>query len=138
MLHLTKLAVGVRDLEHLRALQAERALVDPPLRHRTRHFPRLAAEVTAGGSIFWVIGGVLAARQRVLEIRRDSWDDDSGCAGLLLDPVLVPIHARPVKPFQCWRYLQPAAEPGDLSAAAPEAGPGGLPPRLRRELRDLC
>ena len=49
MLHLTKLAVGVRDIEHLRALQTDRAWVNPPLRHRTRNSPRRRADVLDGG-----------------------------------------------------------------------------------------
>ena len=40
MLHLTKLAVGVRDIAHLRTLQAARHTETPPLRHFTRSFPR--------------------------------------------------------------------------------------------------
>ena len=51
MLHLTKLAVGVRDLEHLRELQAQRAEHNPPRRHRTRSFPRRREEVIIGGSM---------------------------------------------------------------------------------------
>src|SRR5690349_20574684 len=85
MLHLTKLAVGVRDAGHLRSLQAERASQAPPLRHRTRNFPRLAAEITSNGSIYWVIGGFLLVRQRVVDITEDRWDDGSGCAVLVRD-----------------------------------------------------
>lgn len=51
MLHLTKLAVGVRDIDHLHELQEERAIRNPPLRHRTRNFPRRHQEVIDGGSI---------------------------------------------------------------------------------------
>ncbi|HSU04813.1 MAG TPA: DUF1489 family protein, partial [Acetobacteraceae bacterium] len=79
MLHLTKLAVGVRDLEHLRTLQADRTERDPPLRHRTRSFPRRAAELTDGGSLYWVIGGFMLVRQRILEIAPDCWSDGSAC-----------------------------------------------------------
>ena len=94
MLHLTKLAVGVRDVAHLRDLQAERAERNPPLRHRTRNFPRRAAEVVDGGSIYWVISGSLLARQRILDVIHDQWDDGSACAGLLLHPKLVPLAGR--------------------------------------------
>ena len=86
MLHLTKLAVGVRDIAHLRELQAERAVRNPPLRHRTRNFPRRAVEVIDGGSIYWVISGSMLARQRILDVIHDTWDDGSACAGLVLDP----------------------------------------------------
>jgi len=138
MLHLMKLAVGVRDVEHLRALQAERVAHTPPLCHRTRNFPRRAAEVTDGGSIYWVIGGFLGVRQAVLDIVEDHWEDGSACAALLLDPTLVLLDGRPVKPFQGWRYLGPAEAPSDLAAAAPTRGEAALPPALRQELRALC
>jgi hypothetical protein len=138
MLHLMKLAVGVRDLDHLRGLQAERAARTPPLRHRTRNFPRRAAEVIDGGSIYWVISGFLGARQPILDIVEDQWEDGSACAALILDPDLVALAGRTMKPFQGWRYLAPADAPPDLLALAPAAGEAVLPAGLRRELRALC
>jgi len=140
VLHLIKLAVGVKDVGHLRELQARRATLDPPLRHQTRMLPRRGAEIAgaAGGSIYWVIAGFVQVRQRILEIREESWDDGSACAGLVLDPALVPVAARPVKPFQGWRYLAADAAPEDVRAGAAGArGVEALPPRLRQELRAL-
>ncbi len=138
MLHLTKLAVGVRDIDHLQALQAERLATDPPLRHRTRNFPRRSQEIIEGGSMYWVISGTLLARQRILDIIEDRWDDGAACTGLILDPVLVPLVGRPTKPFQGWRYLAPADAPDDMLQGAPALGEAALPPALRRELRALC
>ncbi len=135
ILHLVKLAVGVRDLAHLRAIQAERAAV-APLRHRTRNRPRRAAEIVGGGSIFWVIGGALRARQRIGGIVEDRWEDGSKCAGLLLDPHLVAVRGRLMRPFQGWRYLAPSEAPEDLDASA--AIEAALPEDLRRELMELC
>lgn len=138
MLHLTKLAVGVRDIDHIRALQAERARTSPPLRHRTRNAPRRKEEVLAGGSIYWVIGGATIARQRILDIVDDQREDNSACTGLILDPEIVPVIGRPTKPFQGWRYLQPADAPPDLPAMGAADGLDALPNALRRELRALC
>jgi hypothetical protein len=138
MLHLTKLAVGVRDIAHLRELQADRAVSNPPLRHRTRNFPRRAAEVIDGGSIYWVIGGSMLARQRILDVIRDQWDDGSACAGLVLHPRLVPLAGRPTKPFQGWRYLAAPDAPLDLIALPRASGEAALPAGLRRELQALC
>jgi hypothetical protein len=138
MLHLTKLAVGARDIGHLRAFQAERAAREPPLRHRTRNFPRRAAEITDGGSMYWVIAGALIVRQRILDITEERWDDGSACTGLVLDPALVPISARLVKPFQGWRYLAAVDAPPDLTATPDAEGEASLPPALRRDLRALC
>lgn len=138
MLHLTKLAVGVRDIDHLRDLQAQRLVADPPLRHRTRNFPRRRDAVLQGGSMYWVISGTMLVRQRIVDIIEDHWDDGAACAGLLLDPELVPLVGRPTKPFQGWRYLAADDAPADLPDLLPALGEAALPPALRRELRALC
>jgi hypothetical protein len=138
MLHMTKLAVGVRDIEHLREWQTERALTNPPLRHRTRNFPRRSAEIVAGGSMYWVINGTMLVRQRILDIIEDRRDDNSACTGLVLDPHLVPLEGRPTKPFQGWRYLQAEDAPADLVIGPRARGEAALPPALRQELRALC
>jgi hypothetical protein len=137
MLHMTKLAVGIRDVAHLRAVQAERARANPPLRHHTRNFPRRIAEIIEGGSMYWVIAGAIVVRQRILDIVEDQWDDGTSCAGLVLQPRLVPVVARPTKPFQGWRYLAADAAPADLTKANRIEGEAALPPALRRDLRAL-
>ena len=135
MLHLMKLAVGVRDPAHLRALQFERSERDPPLQHRTRQMPRLAAEIASGGSMYWVIGGSMLVRQHIVGIEAALRDDGHPCAALLLHPDVVPVAGRPVKAFQGWRYLRPEDAPPDLTAGSPEAD---LPYGLAQKLRELC
>ena len=138
MLHLTKLAVGVRDIEHLRVLQMERAERNPPLRHRTRSFPRRHHEVIDGGSMYWVINGNMLVRQRIVDIIEDRRDDGSACTGLVLHPKLVPLSGRPTKPFQGWRYMRPDEAPRDLILGKRARGVDALPQSLRRELQVLC
>jgi hypothetical protein len=137
MLHLIKLSVGPKDVAQLAAIQARRAQEDPPLRHRTRMFPRRATEILAGGSIYWVVSGWVQVRQRILDIREEQWEDGSSCAGLVLDPTLVPVAARPQKPFQGWRYLAADAAPPDVRAGQAAKGLDALPAKLRDELRAL-
>jgi hypothetical protein len=138
MLHIAKLAVGVRDVDHIRDLQADRMRNNPPLRHRTRNFPRRGDEVLNGGSLYWVIGGSMLARQRILDIVEDTRDDQTKCASFILDPDVVPLIGRPTRPFQGWRYLQADAAPADLDASELAMGEDALPALLRRELRALC
>jgi hypothetical protein len=138
MLHLTKLAVGVRDTDHLHELQAERMLDHAPLRHRTRNFPRRRTDVLDGGSMYWVISGTMMARQRIVDIIEDRRDDLTPCTSLILDPELVPLVGRPTRPFQGWRYLDPDGAPPDMPACNAIAGLDGLPTSLRQELRALC
>ncbi len=135
MLHLMKLAVGVRDPAHLRALQADRLAHDPPVRHQTRQMPRRADEITDGGSLYWVIAGSMLVRQRVLEIVAARREDGSACARLILDLTLVPVASRPVRAFQGWRYLPADAAPPDLAEGSDEAA---LPHALAQKLRELC
>ncbi len=139
MLHMVKLCVGVKEVAELAAWQAERARAAPPLRHLTRMMPKRVAELTDGGSLYWVIGGFVRVRQRILDVREDVYDDGTACCGLVLHRDLVPVELRPQKPFQGWRYLDPAAAPPDLpKGCVPATGLEKLPPALRRELAALC
>lgn len=138
MIHLIKLAVGIRDVSHLREIQKHRATTNPPLRHQTRNAPRRVADILNGGSIYWVIKGFLAARQRIVDIRPDSWDDGTMCCALVLHPKLVPVVGRAVKPFQGWRYLEPSDAPDDVATRRPRTGDDALPEALLHELRHLC
>ncbi len=134
-LHLIKLCVGVRDVAHLAVLQHQRVGRDPPLRHLTRSTPRRAGEILDGGSLYWVIGGILSVRQRVTDITEDRVADGTRYAVLVLDPVLVPVEGRRTKPFQGWRYLSAADAPPDIVAGFE---PDGMPAALRQQLRDLA
>jgi hypothetical protein len=136
MLHLLKLSVGVRDVAHLSALQRERAETDPPLRHRTRQMPKRAAEIVDGGSIFWVIGGMIQCRQRILDITPDQRADGTPCVALILDPGIALVHLRSVRPFQGWRYLNPDGAPLDIPEGA--GSEAQLPTALRLALVELC
>lgn len=142
MLNLMKLAVGVRDIAHLGELQAARAAILPPLRHRTRSFPRRAAEILEGGSMYWVIAGAMVVRQPILDIIEDRRDDGTACTGIVLEPRLVPVEGRLMKPFQGWRYLSAQDAPADIVtdvAVGPKPRGGQtLPPELIRALRELC
>lgn len=139
--HLIKLCVGIENVRHLAAVQAERARRNgesglPPLpRHITRNTPKRAAELVEDGSIFWVIRRVVRVRQRIRAC--ESFTDPEGrpaCA-LVLDPALVRVEPRPWRAFQGWRYLAADAAPPDLVGAA--AGVGDLPPEMAAELRSL-
>jgi hypothetical protein len=138
MLHMIKLAVGATDVENLRIWQQQRAREAPPLRHLTRQIPRRAAEVVAGGSLYWVVQGAVLVRQRILDIADDRREDGSACAALVLDTTLVPVEARPTRAFQGWRYLAPEAAPPDLANLRPADGEAALPEPMRRALRALA
>ena len=135
-LHLIKLAVGVDDLSNLKALQTERRQSQPDgkLRHFTRHMPRRGNEILDGGSIYWVVRGFVAVRQRIVALEEaDGRRKDKRCA-LVLDPKLVATELQPRRPHQGWRYLTSDQAPKDLAGKSAKAR---LPPRLAAELREL-
>ena len=130
-LHLIKLAVGARTPDDIRAYQAASRQT---LRHSTRNFPRRAAEILDGGSIYWVVDRVVSVRQRITDIvQGDRAQGSKGC-DLMLDPRLVRVRGRFVKPFQGWRYLAAVDAPEDEQAGE---GTADLPAALRRDLARL-
>ncbi|MCR0983500.1 DUF1489 family protein [Roseomonas populi] len=139
MLHLIKLAVGPKDVAQMERGQALRASGPEGLRHVTRMAPKRAAEILeAGGSLYWVVAGVLRVRQRILAIEPVKRADGAAATALVLQPGLVPVLPRPMKPFQGWRYLEAADAPLDLAeGAAGVEGIESLPPKMRQALAEL-
>ena len=86
--------------------------------HRTRMVPKRAAELIDGGSLYWVIRGEIACRQRIRDVRPFRDKDGVGRCGLVLDPKVVLVEPRPFRAFQGWRYLAAKDAPRDLEKAA--------------------
>ena len=97
--------------------------------------PTRGAEVTHGGSLYWVIKGNVQCRQLITEIRPFIDDEGIGRCRLMPDPQVVRTDWQPRRAFQGWRYLKPSDAPPDLGKG--KAGLVEMPPKLRRELADL-
>jgi hypothetical protein len=140
-LHLIKLCVGadsIRDLEEwIEERLAEKRRRKQPVEHvhTTRMVPTRATELLDGGSLYWVIRGEIACRQRLLDIRPFVDKEGVRRCRLVLEPKVVPVVPRPRGPFQGWRYLPAKEAPADLARGG--KGLAKLPEELRRELRDL-
>jgi hypothetical protein len=140
-LHLIKLCVGcdsIKDLQDwIRAKLKEKKKRGqrPEHIHTTRMMPKRGDELTAGGSLFWVIRGEVLCRERILDLRAIVDKDGIGRCELVLDGKVVPTDPRPCRAFQGWRYLAVKDAPKDLERAA--SGAPHMPEALRRELRGL-
>jgi hypothetical protein len=140
-LNLIKLCVGcdsVQELEDwieekLREKKKRKAAAEHI--HTTRMVPKRAEEITAGGSLYWVIRGQIMCRERILAIRPFRDGDGIGRCGIVMDGKVVLVQPRPYRAFQGWRYLTAKDSPRDLDRAAP--GAASMPETLRRELREL-
>lgn len=133
-IHLLKLCVGIDSVEHLAEAQERRIAEMGRLVHRTRHFPRRAARILDGGSIYWVIRRFVQVRQRIIGLERTHDENGSYCL-IVRDPELVLTEVQRRRPHQGWRYLDPRDAPADLSPLEP--GAEAPPPEMAAELRAL-
>lgn len=134
-LHLLKLCVGVERPEQLREWHIQRLAAGEELRHTTRMWPRRAAELLDGGSLYWVMKGAIQARQRIERLDEVIGADGIRRCKIVLHQDLIRVSSVPKRAFQGWRYLDGADAPRDL-------GPVGgieddLPDQLRNALEEI-
>jgi hypothetical protein len=140
-LNILKLCVGCESVEDLEEWIAEkleqRRRAGEPVEHwhTTRMVPTRAAEITDGGSLYWVIKGSVQCRQRLVEVRPFVDDEGLSRCRLMLDPVVVRTEWQPRRAFQGWRYLKQNEAPADLGKG--RKGIAEMPPKLRQELAEL-
>jgi len=142
-LHLIKLCVGCDSIEDLAAWQAQRLRQQrkagerkPKLFHRTFQTPKRRAELLDGGSLYWVIKGLVQVRQPLLDLAEGTREDGTPCCLLILKSELLAVRPLPRRPFQGWRYLPAEEAPPDLKEGA-AAGMATMPPRLKKQLAEL-
>jgi hypothetical protein len=140
-LHLVKLCVGAQSIDDLASWQAQhrrrkmkngRACVY----HTTFQRPKRDAELLDGGSLYWVIKGVILIRQPLVGIDEGTKDDGSPCCRLWLDPAIISVRPTPRRAFQGWRYLDAADAPPDIK---PGSGDdiAAMPAKMRKDLAAL-
>ena len=140
-LHLVKLCVGaelIADLEDWIARRvAERARRGETPRHAhvTRMAPKRAAELIDGGSLYWVIKGQLAARQRLLEVEPFVDADGVRRCRLWLDPEVTPVSAAADAAVSGLALFR--AEGRAAGSRRRGRGAGAMPEELRRALGEL-
>lgn len=137
MIHLLKLCVGADSVEDLADWQRSQAARWPRGRaiHVTRMWPRREAEVLAGGSLYWVIKGLVSCRQRILHLEAVKEGDGVTRCAIHLEATIHRTAAAARRPFQGWRYLPPTEAPPDLAPGRERDDP--LPPDLARALADF-
>jgi len=142
-LHLIKLCVGAASIEDLADWQTERMAEqkragERPLPfHTTFQSPKRQAELLDGGSLYWVIKGIVSVRQKLVAIEDGHKTDGTPCCLLVLDPKLVAVRPVPRRAFQGWRYLPGEDAPDDLKPGRQD-GIAAMPSGMRKALADLC
>ena len=139
-LHLKKLSVGSGSVDTLAAWHREVLERDGRIMHVTRAFPKRAADILPGGSIYWVIKGKMVARNLIAGFDEVEREDGGTSCGIVLVPGLVKVIAKRHRPFQGWRYLEEADAPPDLPGQGADGSQDGgevMPQKMAEELRDL-
>lgn len=140
VLHLIKLAVGVDDLAHMKQVQSARRKQrrqGPRTPHwvYTRNTPRRAEELLQGGSLYWVIRGVIRCRQELVGFEEDFDKEEAHkYCRIKLKRTIIPTAPRACRAFQGWRYYSPDDAPPDLSHGDTA---GDLPKEMADELKRL-
>lgn len=140
-LNLVKLCVGATSIDDLADWQRtnrRRKTRDgkPCVYHPTHQSPKRRTELLDGGSLYWVIRGIILVRQKLVGLEDGKKDDGTPCCDLLLAPELFTVRPTPRRAFQGWRYLEADDAPPDL-----KAGKGNqiaaMPAEMRKKLADL-
>jgi len=120
MIHLIKLSVGTTSVEGLAAyraalLQSGMGRPDGLAWHRTRMMPKRREELLSGGSIYWVFGGKIQCRQRIVDLEVGVDSEGRSFCDIVMDQELITTVPQPKRPFQGWRYLKVEDAPKDIS-----------------------
>ncbi len=133
-LNLIKLCVGVSEIEELRSWVKDCKAGRDTLDHVTRMFPRRKPEIVPGGSLYWVIRGLILCRQPIAALDPVKGSDGIERCRIVFKPQIIPVRPAPRRAFQGWRYLEAADAPPDLPK---RAGSEGLSEKMKRELAEL-
>ena len=133
-LNLLKLCVGVSEIEELDSWVKDCRQGRGTLDHVTRMFPKRKDEILPGGSLFWVMRGMILCRQPIAALEEVTGSDGIVRCRILFKPQVIPVRPVPKRAFQGWRYLEEADSPPDLPKSAKV---DGMPEKMRRELGDL-
>jgi hypothetical protein len=130
-LHLIKLCVGVSEVSELRQWVKDARKGLDTLDHTTRMFPTRRDEILKGGSLFWVIRGMILCRQPIADLVAVTGQDGIGRCRIDFKPKIILVRPTPRRAFQGWRYLKAEDAPADLKSGDV---PGDMSEAMRREL----
>lgn len=133
-LHILKLCVGVSEIEELESWVKDCRAGRDTLDHVTRMFPKRREEIVPGGSLYWVIRGLILCRQPIAALEEVTGADGIARCRIVFKPQIVPVRPSPRRAFQGWRYLEDMDAPPDLPKSAKAQG---LSEKMRRELGEL-
>ena len=89
----------------------------------------------AGGSLYWVIKGLILCRQRILRLEEARGQDGILRCAIMLDRAVTLTESIPRRPFQGWRYMAATDAPCDLTKG--RAREDTIPADMARALAEM-
>jgi hypothetical protein len=133
-LHMLKLCVGVSEIEELESWVKDCRAGRDTLDHTTRMFPKRRDEILKGGSLYWVIRGMILCRLPIADLEAVTGADGIERCRIVFEQKIIPVRPAPRRAFQGWRYLEEADAPPDLPKTARAEG---MSEKMRRDLAEL-
>lgn len=133
-LHLIKLCVGVETMNDLVAWSKQCVKRRGVQDHVTRMFPTRKDEIINGGSLYWVIRGVITCRQEIADLQQVTGRDGISRCRIVFKPKIIAVRPAPRRAFQGWRYLTAEDAPPDLKKGQAAAD---MEEKMRRDLAAL-
>lgn len=139
-MHLQKLSVGSESVDTLKDWQKvvvrrrKAKGLSAHHQHVTRMFPKQKDALLNGGSIYWIIKGVIQCRNQIVALEEVQTADGRKACSILMEPNIILTEPMPRRPFQGWRYLKAEDAPKDLHMPS---GAQALPASLRNRLIDI-
>jgi hypothetical protein len=132
--HIVKLCVGVSEVEELESWIEDARAGRDELSHTTRMFPKRKDEIVPGGSLYWVVRGMILCRQPIAGLVPVTDAEGIERCRIEFEPKIVLVRPTPRRAFQGWRYLEAADAPPDLPRSARAEG---MSEKMRRDLAEL-
>lgn len=140
--NIVKLAVGIQSVEELALIQ-RRFLSQPGIDsnrgfyHSTKLMPKKHEAIVKSGSLYWVIKGVICARQKILSITKQEDPDGIKRCKIFLDNSIIKTAPVRKKPFQGWRYLKKNRTPADITDPVTTTFDDDIPLKVQQQLLEV-
>ena len=140
--NIVKLAVGVKSVEELALIQRRflsqgGSHENKGFYHSTKLMPKKHESIVKSGSLYWVIKGVICARQKIVAITKNEDPDGIKRCKIFLDDTIIKTTPMRKKPFQGWRYLKKHRTPADIANPTTGTFEDDIPLEVQQQLLDV-
>ena len=140
--NIVKLAVGVKSVEELALIQRQFLSqggihASDGFYHSTKLMPKKHEAIVKSGSLYWVIKGVICARQKIVAITKDEDLDGIKRCKIFLDDTIIKTTPMRKKPFQGWRYLKKNRTPADIADPVTGTFEDDIPLEVQQQLLEV-